>query len=49
MSKLLKEEIISGESNRRHIPDDGLSDYISANAEPGQFVNIKCCEGCRRC
>ena len=46
MSKLLKEEIISVEKATEGIYRMTVaSDYISANAEPGQFVNIKCCEG----
>ncbi|MDP4181867.1 MAG: dihydroorotate dehydrogenase electron transfer subunit [Bacillota bacterium] len=46
MSKLLKEEIVSIEKIAREIYKISIkSDYVSDNAVPGQFVNIRCSDG----
>ena len=45
MSKQLREEIKSVEKATKDIVRMTVaSGYISANAVPGQFVNIKCCD-----
>ena len=46
MSKVLKEKIISNNKIAKTIYSMSIeSDYICNNAKPGQFVNIKCCDG----
>ncbi|HOM03024.1 MAG TPA: dihydroorotate dehydrogenase electron transfer subunit [Acetivibrio sp.] len=46
MSKVLKEKIESIEKIAKSIYKMTVkSEYISENARPGQFVNVKCCEG----
>jgi len=46
MSKLLKEEIVGIEKIAQEIYKLTIkSEYVSKNALPGQFINIKCSEG----
>jgi len=46
MSRLLRETITGVENAAKGIYRMTVaSEYISANAVPGQFVNIKCCDG----
>jgi dihydroorotate dehydrogenase electron transfer subunit len=46
MSKILMEKIASIEEVAKTIFKMTVkSEYISMNAVPGQFVNVKCCEG----
>jgi len=46
MSRLLRETITNVEKAAENIYRMTVaSEYVSANAVPGQFVNIKCCEG----
>lgn len=46
MSKALKEKIVSNEMLAKSIYKMTVkSEHISMNARPGQFVNVKCCEG----
>lgn len=46
MSKILKEEIVNNEKLASSIYKLTIkSEYIAQNAKPGQFVNVKCCEG----
>jgi len=46
MSRVLKERIESVEKIAKSIYKMTVkSEYISVNSRPGQFVNVKCCEG----